>query len=223
MLRQAIRNFPGVPLLIKLNTDFEDWWFDWCHGTKTSANRADQAQKGWEADPTNHTYVPTRPKCARRVFENLPIDELRDYTFIDFGCGKGRLLMMAAALPFRNFIGIELRKEVYEQAIQNFEKCRHNGFPAIECLNIDATEFQLPNEKMVVFLFNPFGEDVLRKVLENLGRSLRANFRDVVIAYAMHIPEFMHMADNMPFLSLVKAGYGYRIYRSRNAWLGAAA
>lgn len=215
MLRQAIRDFPGVPQLIKLNTDFEDWWFDFRHGTNTRADRADQMQKGWETDPVNHTYVATRPKCAQRVFANLPVKDVHEYTFVDFGCGKGRLLLLAEALPFQRLVGIELRKEVYDLAIQNFQRTRGPGSRNIECLNIDATQFEFPNEKMVVFMFNPFGEKVLRSVLENLGRSLASSFRDVIVVFAMTIPEFMLMADSMPFLSLVTAGYGFRIYRSQ--------
>jgi tRNA1(Val) A37 N6-methylase TrmN6 len=46
------------------------------------------------------------------------VKDLRDYTFIDFGSGKGRALLMAADLQFKSLIGIELRKELHDKALQ---------------------------------------------------------------------------------------------------------
>jgi len=43
---------------------------------------------------------------------------------------------------------------------------------------------------------------VLRSVLNNLGRSLASNSHDVIVVFAMFVPEFLHMADTMPFISL---------------------
>jgi hypothetical protein len=212
MLRQAIRNLPGVPLLIKLNTDLEDWWFDFRYGTDTAADRVEQTQKGWETDPTNHTYLPTRPKCVRRAFGAMPVKDLRDYTFIDFGSGKGRALLMAADLHFQSLLGIELRKELHDQAVQNLRNRRKVLSSRIVSMNINALDFEYPNGKLVLFFSNPFGEQVLRSVLENLGRSLQSNFRDVLVVFAMYVPDFMLIADTMPFLSLEKAGHGFRIF-----------
>lgn len=213
MLRQAIRKLPGVPYLIKLNTSFEDWWFDWSTGTDTSADRVDQARKGWESDKTNHTYLPIRPKSARRVLKALPVDHPEDYSFIDFGCGKGRMLMLAMALPFRKVVGIELRKELSEQATFNLQRYRKAASRRATCMNINALDFEFPDEKLVLYFFNPFAGDVLQGVLQNLGRSLESSFRDVIVVLDM--PLYAQVADNMPHLSFVKEGYWYRIYRSR--------
>jgi hypothetical protein len=215
MMRQAIRNLPGVPLLIKLNTNIEDWWFDFRYGTDTAADRADQAQKGWETDPTNHTYLPTRPKCVRRAFSALPVKDLSDYTFVDFGSGKGRALLMAANLRFQSLLGIELRKELHDRAVLNLKKRRKALSSQITSMNINALDFEYPSSKLVLFFSNPFGEEILRSVLQNLGQSLESNFRDVLVVFAMYVPDFMLIADTMPFLSLEKAGHGFRIYRSR--------
>jgi SAM-dependent methyltransferase len=213
MLREAIRKLPGVPLLIRLSTEFEDWWFDWRNGTATTADYAEQARKGWETDPANHTYVPIRPKCARRVLNALPLENPRDYTFIDFGCGKGRMLVMASALPFRSVIGVELRAELCEEARLNLKKASGRVSRDAYCVNVNAIDFEFPGENMVLYFFNPFGEEVLFAVLQNLGRSLQSRFRDVVVA--LDNPVNAHVADGMAHLSFFKEGYGFRIYRSR--------
>ncbi len=215
MLRQAIRNLPGVPLLIRLNTDIEDWWFDFRYGTETTADRVDQTRKGWETDPTNHTYLATRPKCVRRAFSALPVKDLRDYAFVDFGSGKGRALLMAADLQFKSLVGIELRKELHDKAVENLKNRRKVRSSKIESININALDYEYPSGKLVLYFSNPFGEEVLRSVLNNLGRSLESDPRDVIVVFAMYVPDFMQLADTLPFLSLQTAGHGYRIYRSR--------
>jgi len=217
MLREAIRKFPGVPLLIKLNTDIEDWWFDLRYGTETTADRVDQTRKGWETDPDNHTYLATRPKCVRRAFSALPEKDLRDYTFIDFGSGKGRALLMAADLQFKKLVGIELRKELHDKAVENLKNRRKARSSHIESINMNALDYQYPSGNLVLYFSNPFGEDVLRSVLNNLGRSLAADPRDVIVVFAMYVPDFMQLADTLPFLSLEATGHGYRVYRSRVA------
>ena len=215
MLRDAIRNLPGVPLLIKLNTDIEDWWFDLRYGTETTADRVDQTRKGWETDPDNHTYLATRPKCVRRAFSAMPVKDFRDYTFIDFGSGKGRALLMAAALQFKSLVGIELRKELHDKALENFKNRRKVRSSKIESININALDYEYPGGKLVLYFSNPFGEEVLRSVLNNLGRSLQSEPRDVIVVFAMYVPDFMQLADTLPFLSLEASGHGYRVYRSR--------
>ncbi|HXE08484.1 MAG TPA: hypothetical protein VN612_11340, partial [Acidobacteriaceae bacterium] len=39
--------------------------------------------------------------------QSLPERPVHEYTFIDVGCGKGRTILMAAALPFREILGVE--------------------------------------------------------------------------------------------------------------------
>ena len=47
---------------------------------------------------------------------NLPWDK---FNFIDFGSGKGRCLLMAGILGFKNVIGIEFAKDLCEWAKRN--------------------------------------------------------------------------------------------------------
>jgi hypothetical protein len=106
-----------------------------------------------------------------------------------------------------------LRKELSDEANLNLQRYRKAATRRAECLNVNALEFKFPNEKMVLYFFNPFSDLILRAVLQNLGRSLRSNFRDVVVVLDM--PLYANVADDMPHLSFVKEGYWYRMYRSK--------
>src|SRR5579863_6684075 len=153
-LRQTIRKWPGVQRIIDLNVALEDWWFDFYHHVDTSAQPAERMPLGWQADKLNFHYLPIRPKCARRALRNLPLKNFREYTFIDFGSGKGRMLFMAARHGFKRLLGIELRRELHNQASKNARECRHVDASFVESRNMNASEYEFSDEKLVLFFFN---------------------------------------------------------------------
>jgi hypothetical protein len=63
-------------------------------------------------------YAPTATPGFRK---KLNIDP-RNFTFIDFGSGKGRVLLIAAGLPFKAVVGIEFSRELHEIAVQNISR-----------------------------------------------------------------------------------------------------
>jgi hypothetical protein len=197
---------------IDLNVLIENWWFDFYYNVDTSPRLREQENRGWPEDKVNFHYLPIRPKCARRVLRHLPVKGRGEYTFIDFGSGKGRALLVAAGLGFRQLRGIELRKELHDQACENFRQCRNVRTYFMESINMDATEYEFPNEKLVLFFFNPFGSEVMAKVVRKLSDSLGRSFRDVWVV--LHDPTCAYIADRAPQLKLEVAQQGYRIYRS---------
>jgi len=201
-----------VQRIIELNVALEDWWFDFYHQVDTSVQFDAQMALGWPEDKLNFHYLPIRPKCARRALRNLLLNDPGEYTFIDFGSGKGRMLFMAVRYGFRHVFGIELRRELHDQASKNARGCRHVGDGLIESLHMDASEYEFPEEKLVLFFFNPFGSEVMAKVLGRLMDSLDRHFRDVWVV--LHEPTCAYLADKSPQLRFEAARDGYRIYRS---------
>jgi predicted RNA methylase len=210
--RQAIKRMPGVQQAINLNVVIEDRWFDFYHNVDTASQLHEQQNRGWPEDKVNFHYLPIRPKCARRVLRHLPVEGRGEYTCIDFGSGKGRALLVAAGLGFRQLRGIELRKELHDQACENFRQCRNVRTCSMESINMDATEYEFPNEKLVLFFFNPFGSEVMAKVIRKLSESLSHACRDVWVV--LHDPTCARIADEAIHLKLEVAQNGYRIYRS---------
>ncbi|MBW8828574.1 MAG: class I SAM-dependent methyltransferase [Burkholderiales bacterium] len=92
-------------------------------------------------------------------------EDFRNFTFIDLGCGKGRTLMVAAKKGFRRVIGVEFAEELVEIATRNL--ARHQA-PNVIVSHADAADFVFPEGNMVLYLYNPFSEEVLRKVISNL-------------------------------------------------------
>jgi len=198
--------------MVCLTNFLDEWWFDFSYRVDTSAEFEKQEILGWPQDKTNFHYLPTVPRRARRLLRNLPLQSREEYTFIDFGSGKGRMLFLAARHGFRRVCGIELRQALHERASDNFLRCRHMKGCTMESFLMNAADFEFPNEKSVVFFFNPFGSDVMEKVLANLGRSLDSALRDVWVV--LQDPTPTYLADHTPQLRLLLSKRGFNVYRS---------
>jgi tRNA G46 methylase TrmB len=82
---------------------------------------------GIETDKRNLNvrYDPTEPKYIRWTFRNLLINPA-EYSFVDFGSGKGWVLIAAAERPFLQVIGVEFSKDLHEAAVANISLSQAN-------------------------------------------------------------------------------------------------
>jgi SAM-dependent methyltransferase len=122
------------------------------------------------------------------------------FTFIDFGSGKGRALLLASLLPFRRIVGVEYSKRLNQVARENVRR-----FPAvsrrcqlIEVVDADAAEYVIPDDPLVLFLYHPFAEPVMTKVVKNVADSYRRNPRRILVIYM--IPYLAHLWEGTGFL-----------------------
>ena len=125
---------------------------------------------------------PSGEQGVRASLEKLNI-EPSNFSFIDFGSGKGRVLLIAAGLPFRAVVGIEFSRELHETAVRNI-----SGFPShlISAGSVtsrcgDAGSFPLPPSNLVCYFHNPFGPPVLSKVVARLEAHRDSGYRILVI------------------------------------------
>jgi SAM-dependent methyltransferase len=106
-----------------------------------------------------------------------------NYAFIDFGCGKGRVLLIASEFPYGKIIGLEFAPQLAEMARRNVRSYRSRtqrcGNISVICM--DATDFQLPPEPEVLYFYNPFSEQLMRRVAHEIEQSLQRMPRDLWI------------------------------------------
>jgi SAM-dependent methyltransferase len=159
-------------------------------------------------------YMPARPAGARRAINALPLHNPADYTFVDLGSGKGRVLFLAAEYPFRRILGVEFAVELHQAAQRNIQRYRYfkRRCKNIESLNMDASEFEFPNENLVIHLFDPFGGAVMEKVLDNLAASLRRNPRHIIVT--MLYPEYATVLSGRAELRPYRLTSRYHIYQT---------
>jgi SAM-dependent methyltransferase len=195
----------------------EDWWFDTTRSVETCAAlpqpEPDQVV-GELADSL--TYSPVRANNVRESLRNLPTDNYSDYTFIDIGSGKGRVLFVAAEFPFRKVIGVEFAIHIHQQALQNIQ--RFSGWKrkcsTIESLNDNAAEFEFPNENLVIYLCNPFGPEIMARMLANLAQSLDRHPRHVIMILLW--PERSLQVAEMRHMKPYQLNRRFHIYQSAN-------
>jgi hypothetical protein len=101
--------------------------------------------------------------------------DLSRLTFVDYGAGKGRVLLLASQHPFQAIGGIEFAEELHDDATMNIAqfprsrmKCRN-----VECVLDDASQVGPPDGEAVHYFFDPFSREVFAEVLNNLVVSYR--------------------------------------------------
>jgi hypothetical protein len=148
---------------------------------------------------------------CRRLIAHLAIKH-EDFTFIDFGSGKGRALVIAAEYPFRNIIGVEFAPALHEVAERNLRTYRNprQRCRAIRSVCEDATQFELPADHLVLFFSNPFAEPVMAQVIANIRRSFAARPRSMAVLYFN--PTCGHLFDQVEFLQKWPSRDWYRVY-----------
>lgn len=144
----------------------------------------------------------------------IPYEE---FLFVDLGSGKGRSLLLASHFPFKEILGVELSPSLHRIACRNIEIYRDSQQ---KCHNIssrcdDAANYEIPNENIVFYLFNPFDGHVMHSVLSNIEYSVQRYARDIYIAYLN--PVYRDIFDRSRFLRLVNKTERYIIYKNKTA------
>jgi SAM-dependent methyltransferase len=152
--------------------------FDAKYGTDTGGYLGpEELVKGRENDALNHGYSAIAPsvfrEACRRWRETLPAvsGRVEAYSFVDVGAGKGRALLLAAELPFRKVIGVELSEELTRIAQKNVARWGRNGRSKakIRIVQGDAVKFRWPRTPLLVYLYNPFSCELVAQVAQNLA------------------------------------------------------
>ena len=162
-------------------------------------------QAGGANDPYISGYLAISPSVGRRIFGL--VEDPGEFTFIDFGCGKGRAVFLASELPFRRVIGVEIGGELAAAARRNAAVItgRFPRHPPVEVVHGDAAAFDLPLEPLVVFLNQPFEVPVMRQVLSRLEASLAAAPRPVIVIYLF--PVLARVLDRSAVLERAAEGW----------------
>ncbi len=98
---------------------------------------ADGLSTGHEHDMHSSGYYATAPSLFRGAMEHWSATleaspfRLTDYAFIDIGCGKGRVVLLASEYAFREVVGVELNPQLASVARRNLQ-------------SVDEAEARLP-------------------------------------------------------------------------------
>jgi len=110
---------------------------------------------------------------------------------LEYGCGKGRIVLDAARrYPFSRIVGVDLVPDLTAVARGLVEReRRHLRCRDVTIETADASEFAVPDDVTVVYLYNPFGGATFERVCQNLLASLDRAPRLMRIVYLNPVEE----------------------------------
>jgi SAM-dependent methyltransferase len=160
-------------------------------------------------------YAPTPTRQFLRILRTLPVEDFAAFTFIDLGCGMGRALLLAADSGFGRVVGVEVDDELVQAARRNIAvhtRAHAQHVDTFEVLRQDAADYHVPHRPAVVFMFNPFGESTLSKVLDNLVASIGQTPRRLFVVYfnAVH----QGLLDQTPWLRRISRTPRWAVYEA---------
>jgi len=162
----------------------EDFSFDFKYGTNTMSPvrlcalniKSENKIKGFK-------YRPTRAKPFKKLMTTLDFPD--DSVFVDFGAGKGRVILLASQYRFKRVVGIEFSPQLCKEARKNFAifKKKSKTFDQVEIIESDVVDYEIGDDENVFFLFNPFNGTVMNRLLRNLAISLEKKKRKIWLIY----------------------------------------
>ncbi len=154
-------------------------------------------------------YQPSGYYILEHLFEKIDMMSA-DKHMVDFGCGKGRAMAVAAHYNFKTITGIEFAKELAMQAAINLSIVALQT-PAVEFKVewIDAALYNILPGQNIFFFFNPFKEEVMKKVIQNILKSKQQNNRPVYIMYVNPVYKDL----------FIQAGFNKKYYHKKREYV----
>jgi hypothetical protein len=191
-------------------------YFEWRLGISTT---------GWVScetlgyrHPDWDDYSPSSYGNIRRIMRALDIQAGRD-VLVDFGSGKGRVIVMAARHPFARIIGVDSSAALNDEAQRNIERARpHLACQRVEVVTSDAAVYPFPDDASMIYFASPFNGGTLDAVLDNARASLmRVPRRVSVVSHGYDAANpFESRLRQCAWLSLRSE---VRLQRSNCAWI----
>lgn len=162
--------------------------FDQEHGTDTGGTRTTASLDVVDLPVAIYAvqYEPSDAQLVRDQLDKLDIDPAQ-FTFVDLGSGKGRVLLIAAERPFREVIGIEFSRELHEIALRNIGRLPRQlaAGARVRSVNGNAAEVALPKGNLICYFNNPFRPPIICRVAERLVAQHRDHGCHILVVYVV--------------------------------------
>ena len=197
--------------------------FDAKHGVETGA--VVPVAEIHDVDPAlaSHAvhYEPSTLPKFERAMRAVSLEHSR-FTFVDYGSGKGRVLLLAAQYPFRRVVGVEMSAALNALASANIDAFSRRGRlrARIELVTGDARGLPVPDGGLVAYFYNPFDATILREVWDNLRASIARVPRPLFVIYVN--PLHRQVFDAAIELDCVHEDPAVVVYRGRQSGVAAA-
>ncbi|MFN8009597.1 MAG: class I SAM-dependent methyltransferase [Terriglobia bacterium] len=136
-----------------------------------------------------------------QVFRKLPVKP-EESVLLDYGCGKGRVIVTASSFPFKRVIGVEISNLINIAHI-NVSRMKHRKAREIVLEKCPAQNFVVPSDVNIFYFFNPFRGSILEKVTQNIRASYQQTPRKIFIVF-FNNDHFDRIIFAQPWLSKIE-------------------
>ncbi len=165
----AFRRSPIDRLVWKLRDAFWEWRF----------NVRTAGALNWDPNLSDSRYATLPYKAFFAMLD--AVQPTADDVIVDIGCGKGRFLACASALPVKKVVGVEINEPLAAMARANLARMRRRK-ARFDIVTAPAQDVDLSHGS-VFYVYDAFGPGILRAVLDNLRAAVDAG-RNVRFIYA---------------------------------------
>jgi len=160
-------------------------YFDYKFGLDTSSDvELDNLVFISENKKEGENYGTISPLLFNKIMRTIPIGT--DDVFIDFGSGKGRILLLASQFGFCKIKGVEFSPELNIIAQNNILKWMRyfpNTKGKFQLIESDVLLYKFNHTENILYLYNPFSEMILIPLLQNIQKSMKYYERQIFIIY----------------------------------------
>ncbi|MEM7452759.1 MAG: hypothetical protein AAF456_00260 [Planctomycetota bacterium] len=164
-----IRKTGVLQTLLWLQSHFSTWYREWSRGIDTRGRLPLDA----EADNGCNGYEPIMYECLDGIFRHLEVTG--SDVLVDYGSGKGRVLIEAATYPYMRIEGVEYEKSLIDDCLNNFRAFRADLIDhRVKIHHCDARDFEIPADATHLFIWNSFIGPVLQAVIDRVRAHTKA-------------------------------------------------
>lgn len=159
----------------------------------------------WQGNTAYNRYEATPYQALETLFRAYKIK--KDARVVDFGCGRGRVVIYIHRRFKVPVVGIEANDKTYEEALENKHRYRvkagHIKAPIHFKYGL-AEHYRVKREDNCFYFFNPFSEKVFKKVIANIMESVMKTPRTIDLILYYPIPEYKEVLRQYPFRKINK-------------------
>lgn len=159
--------------------------FDAIHGVDTRVSIAADKLEISSANRDKAVAYDTCPWLTLRQSMRLASLRAEGFTFVDMGCGKGKVLLSAMVLPFNRIVGVEFSPYLSRIAEQNLAAARflRRRCSSVDIVCLDVVQYPIPEEPTIFFFHNPFTYEIMEIVLDNIVSSYLRVLRPIYLVF----------------------------------------
>ena len=171
--------------------------------TNTSVKLMDMDIRSQSIIHARH-YQATHYRLFFKTMDQLKLN-WKQFNFIDFGSGKGRCLLVAGLMGFRQVVGVEFAEDLCQIAKKNISSFKEKNpeveLSPIKIVNEDALNYFPQTKNNIYFFYNPFDGNILKNVLQNCVESSKDS-RDYYI-YVNPLRDYLFESFNLEEVLLI--------------------